>query len=74
MDALQKGLVTGLIAATIFDLMSVVLPHVRIDTLIPGGVLWGTHDSTLIAMWVAFLLLPLAIGLRKLGPKPKKAT
>ena len=74
MDASQKGLVTGLIAATVFDLMSVVLPHVRIDTLIPGGVLWGTHDSTLIAMWVAFLLLPLAIGLRKLGPKPKKAT
>ena len=73
MDALQKGLVTGLIAATIFDLMSVVMPNVRIDTLIPGGVLWGTHDSTLIAMWVAFLLLPLAVGLRKLGPKPQKA-
>jgi hypothetical protein len=70
-NACQKGLVTGLIAATIFDLISVVLPHARIDTLIPGGVLWGSHDSTLIAMWVAFLLLPLAIGLRKIGQKAK---
>ncbi len=71
MNACQQGLVTGLIAATVFDLISVVLPHARIDTLIPGGVLWGTHESMLIAMWVAFLLLPLAIGLRKIGQKAK---
>jgi hypothetical protein len=73
MDACQKGLITGLLAATIFDLSSIVMPQARLDSLIPGGVLWGTHDSMLIAMWVAFLILPLAFGLRRIGPKPIKA-
>lgn len=72
-DACQKGLLTGLLAGTVFDLLSVVMPQARLDTLIPGGVLWGTHDSMLIAMWVIFLLLPLAIGLRSIGQKPAKS-
>ena len=70
--AVQRGLVTGLISATLFDLISVVMPQTRLDSLIPGGVLWGSHDSTVIAMWVGFLLLPLGIGMQKLGVKQPK--
>ena len=71
-DACMKGLITGLISATIFDLASIVMPRARLDALIPGGVLWGSHDSTLIVMWVSFLILPLAIGLRSIGPRTTK--
>ncbi len=74
LDAAQRGLVAGLISATVFDLTSVVVPRFRLDSLIPGGVLWGSRDSVLIAIWVAFLLIPLAIAFQSIGTKrPEKA-
>lgn len=72
-DACKKGLLAGLIAATVFDLISVAMPRIRIDVLIPGGVLRGTQDPILIVIWVMFLLLPLAIAFRSIGQKPKQA-
>lgn len=70
-DICIKGLLTGLIAATLFDLVSVVMPQTRLDTLIPGGALWGSHDTSLIALFVAFLLGPLALGFRKFEKTPR---
>jgi hypothetical protein len=70
-DICIKGMITGLIAATLFDLVSVVMPQTRLDTLIPGGALWGSHDTFLIGLYVAFLLPPLALGFRKFEQKAK---
>jgi len=70
-QACQQGFITGLIAATLFDLMSVVVPRAQIDSLFPGGVLWGGRDALVVASWVGLLLLPLAIGLRKFGKRTK---
>lgn len=72
-EACQRGFVTGLISATVFDLISVVIPKAQVDTLFPGGVLWGGRDAMIVAAWVGLLLMPLAFALRKLGNSPAKS-
>lgn len=62
--ACERGIMTGLISATIFDLLSAVSPRSQIDSLFPGGVLWGGRDPWVVAAWIGLLLLPLAFGLR----------
>lgn len=62
-DRAQRGAIAGFLGATTFDLICVLLPRVQVDSLVPGGVLWGNKDLTPLALWVATLLLGLAIAL-----------
>ena len=69
-DNASRGILIGFLAAIVFDLLLVMAPRTNVDSLFPGGVIWGNRDPYILAIWIGLplfcvLLTLLGVGRRK---------
>lgn len=70
-DNASRGILIGFLAAIVFDLVAVMAPRAQVDTLFPGGVIWGNRDPYALAAWIGLLMFCVLLTLLGVGRKSK---
>ena len=66
-DNASRGFLIGFLAAVAFDLLVAMAPRTNVDSLFPGGVIWGNRDPYILAIWIGLLLFCVLLTLLGVG-------
>lgn len=70
-DNASRGFLIGFLTAIAFDVVAVMFPRAQVDSLFPGGVIWGNRDPYILAVWIGVLVFCVLLTLLGVGRKSK---
>lgn len=67
----SRGFLFGLIAAIAMNMLASMAPRMSMETLLPGGPIWGKRDPIALGIFISVLLLAVLVTLVGVGRKSK---